>query len=96
MDIELQGDRLFMYGSNQYDTLKSMQDCHLNYCYIVTHLSESLCYMNKKVQTEQVYQNKLFTVYEIGSTYDMKGGLSSVHINPNQKTRTNMSLSILK
>jgi hypothetical protein len=96
MDIELQGDRLFMYGSNQYDTLKSMQDCHLNYCYIVTHLSESLRYMNKKVQTEQVYQNKLFTVYEIGSTYDMKGGLSSVHINPNQKTRTNMSLSILK
>jgi hypothetical protein len=96
MDIELQGDRLFKYGSSQYDTLQSTQDCDLNYCYIVTHLSESLHYMNKKVQTEQVYQNKLFTVYKIGSIYDMEGGLSSAHFHPNQKTKTNTSLSILK
>jgi hypothetical protein len=96
MDIELEGDRVFIYGSNQYDTLQSMQDCHFNYCYIVTHLSESLRYMNEKVQTEQVYQNKLFTVYEIGSIYGMEGELSSVHINPNPKTRTTTSLSILK
>jgi hypothetical protein len=87
MDIELQGDRLFKYGSSQYDTLQSTQDCDLNYCYIVTHLSESLHYMNKKVQTEQVYQNKLFTVYKIGSIYDMEGGLSSAHFHPNQKTK---------
>ena len=96
MDIELKGDRLFKYGSNHYDTLQSTQDCYLKYCYIVNHLSESLRYMNKKVQTEQVYQNKLFTVYEIGSIYDMERGLSSAHIHPNQKTKTNTSLSILK
>jgi hypothetical protein len=92
IDIELQGDRSFIYDSNQYGTLQSLQDCHLNYCYLVTHLSESLGYMSGKVRTERVYQNKLFTVYEAGRIYDVEGGLSPVHINPNQKTRNTTSL----
>jgi hypothetical protein len=92
IDIELQGDRSFIYDSNQYGTLPSLQDCHLNYCYLVTHLSESLGYMSGKVRTERVYQNKLFTVYEAGRIYDVEGGLSPVHINPNQKTRNTTSL----
>jgi hypothetical protein len=93
MDIELQGDRSFLYDSNQYGTLQPLQGCHSKYyCYLVAHLSESLGYISEKVQTEQVYQNKLFTVYEIGSIYDMEGGLSPIHINPNQKTRNTTSL----
>ena len=90
IDIELQGDRSFIYDSNQYGTLQSLQDCHLNYCYLVTHLSESLGYMSGKVRTERIYQNKLFTVYEAGRIYDVEGGLSPFHIN--QKTRNTTSL----
>jgi hypothetical protein len=86
MDIELQDDRLFIYGSNQYDTLQSLQDCHLNSCYLVTNLLESLGYMSGKARTEQIYQNKLFMVYKVERIYDVEGGLRSVHINPNQKT----------
>lgn len=91
MDIELQGDRSFIYDSNQYVSLQSLQDCDLNYCYLVAHLSESLGYMSGKVQTEQVYQNKLFTIYGIEGIYDIEGELSPAHINPNQKTRNTAS-----
>jgi hypothetical protein len=67
MEIKLQDNRTFVYNSNQYRILEFSQDCHLDYCYLVTSSSESLHYLRGKARIHEVYQNKLFTIYKIGS-----------------------------
>jgi hypothetical protein len=66
MEIKLQDDRKYSYNSNRYEVIQSNQNCHLHYCFLLTHSSDSLDYLNERVR-KHVYHSNLFTLYEIRS-----------------------------
>jgi hypothetical protein len=66
MEIKLQDHRKYSYNSNRYEVIQSNQNCHLHYCFLLTHSSDSLDYLNERVR-KHVYHSNLFTLYEIRS-----------------------------
>jgi hypothetical protein len=66
MEIKLQDHRKYSYNSNRYEVIQSNQNCHLHYCFLLTHSSDSPDYLNERVR-KHVYHSNLFTLYEIRS-----------------------------
>lgn len=66
MEIKLQHARSFVFFSNQLAILQFIQDCELDYCYLLIRSSDSLDHLTGQEPIDQVYNSKLFKIYKIG------------------------------
>jgi len=66
MEIKLQHARSFIFFSSQLAALQYIQDCELEYCYLLIRSSDSLDHMIGQETIDQVYKSKLFKIFKIG------------------------------
>jgi hypothetical protein len=65
MELELEDERDFMYYSSQDSALELIEGCEPDSCYLIARTSNSLGLLNEDIRLKEVYQNKLFKVYDI-------------------------------
>jgi hypothetical protein len=65
MELELEDERDFMYYSSQDSALELIEGCELDSCYLIARTSNSLGLLDEDIRIKEVYQNKLFKVYDI-------------------------------
>jgi hypothetical protein len=65
MELELEDERDFMYYSSQDSALELTEGCEPDSCYLIARTSNSLGLLNEDIRIKEVYQNKLFKVYDI-------------------------------
>jgi hypothetical protein len=66
MELELEDERDFMYYSSQDSALEELiEGCELDSCYLIARTSNSLGLLDEDIRIKEVYQNKLFKVYDI-------------------------------
>jgi hypothetical protein len=65
MELELEDERDFMYYSSQDSALELIEGCEPDSCYLIARTSNSLGLLNEDIRIKEVYQNKLFKVYNI-------------------------------
>lgn len=66
MEIKLQDARSFIFFSSQLAALQYIQDCEIEYCYLLMRSSDSLDYFIGQETIDQVYKSKLFKIFKIG------------------------------
>jgi hypothetical protein len=65
MELELEDERDFMYYSSQDSALELIEGCEPDSCYLIARTSNSLGLLNEDIRIKEVYENKLFKVYNI-------------------------------
>jgi hypothetical protein len=65
MELELEDERDFMYYSSQDSALELIEGCEPDSCYLIARTSNSSGLLNEDIRIKEVYENKLFKVYNI-------------------------------
>jgi hypothetical protein len=65
MELELEDERDFMYYSSQNSALELIEGCEPDSCYLIARTSYSSGLLNEDIRIKEVYENKLFKVYNI-------------------------------